>query len=161
MALCIVLMSAHDLRCSRNLTASLSCSYCADLVQKRLHNDVMPLIEAMRSGFNLVSPVSSCDAAPRCSSEFKHHPTTSSAIKACIVWQSTLLSHVAQVQPDDLTLRQMDAAQLQHKLFPLHPVTLEEFKSNAQVQASSNSEDNQKLLWRVMAEDLRDDQVRR
>jgi hypothetical protein len=30
-------------------------SYCADLVQKRLHKDVMPLIDAMRAGFNLVS----------------------------------------------------------------------------------------------------------
>jgi hypothetical protein len=30
-------------------------SYCEDLVRKRLHNDVMPLIDAMRSGFNLVS----------------------------------------------------------------------------------------------------------
>jgi hypothetical protein len=29
--------------------------YCADLVQKRLHHDVLPLIDAMRTGFNLVS----------------------------------------------------------------------------------------------------------
>ena len=67
--------------------------------------------------------------------------------------------HILQVQPDDLTLRQMDAAQLQHQLFPLHPVTLEEFKSNARFPASSNSEENQKLLWRVMAEDFTEDQV--
>jgi hypothetical protein len=67
--------------------------------------------------------------------------------------------HILQVQPDDLTLRQMDAAQLQHRLFPLHPVTLEEFKSNARFPASSNSEENQKLLWRVMAEDFTEDQV--
>ena len=31
------------------------CSYCADLVQKRLHHDVGHLLEAMRAGFNLVS----------------------------------------------------------------------------------------------------------
>jgi hypothetical protein len=31
------------------------CSYCADVVQKRLHHDVGHLIEAMRAGFNLVS----------------------------------------------------------------------------------------------------------
>jgi hypothetical protein len=30
-------------------------SYCNDLVQKRLHHDVLHLIEAMRAGFNLVS----------------------------------------------------------------------------------------------------------
>ena len=30
-------------------------SYCADLVQKRLHHDVGHLLEAMRAGFNLVS----------------------------------------------------------------------------------------------------------
>ena len=64
------------------------------------------------------------------------------------------------MQPDDATLRSMDAAELQHKLFPLHPVTLAEFKSNARVQAASNSEENQSLMWRVMAEDLSEDQVR-
>jgi hypothetical protein len=64
-----------------------------------------------------------------------------------------------QVQPDDLTLRSMDVAQLQKKLFPLHPVTLAEFKSNTRVQESSNSEINQRLLWRTMAEDLSEDQV--
>ena len=31
------------------------CSYCADLVQKRLHHDVGHLLESMRAGFNLVS----------------------------------------------------------------------------------------------------------
>ena len=53
----------------------------------------------------------------------------------------------------------MDAAQLQHKLFPLSPVTLEEFKSNARVSASSNLEENQSLFWRVLAEDLSEEQV--
>jgi hypothetical protein len=53
----------------------------------------------------------------------------------------------------------MDAAQLQHKLFPLSPVTLEEFKSNARVTASRNLEENQKLFWQVMAEDLSEEQV--
>jgi hypothetical protein len=53
----------------------------------------------------------------------------------------------------------MDAAQLQHKLFPLSPVTLEEFKSNARVTASCNAEENQKLFWQVMAEDLSEEQV--
>ena len=40
----------------RLLSDFFSRSYCADLVSKRLHHDVMPLIEAMRAGFNLVSP---------------------------------------------------------------------------------------------------------
>jgi hypothetical protein len=53
----------------------------------------------------------------------------------------------------------MDAAQLQHKLFPLSPVTLEEFKSNARVSATSNLEENQSLFWRVLAEDLSEEQV--
>ena len=53
----------------------------------------------------------------------------------------------------------MDAAQLQHKLFPLSPVTLEEFKSNARVTASCNAEENHKLFWQVMAEDLSEEQV--
>jgi hypothetical protein len=64
------------------------------------------------------------------------------------------------VQPDDLSFRSIDAAQLQHKLFPLHPVTLAEFKSNARVQQSCKSDINQRLMWRVMAEDLTDEQVR-
>ena len=53
----------------------------------------------------------------------------------------------------------MDAAQLQHKLFPLSPVTLEEFKSNARMMASCNPEENKKLFWQVMAEDLSEEQV--
>ncbi len=53
----------------------------------------------------------------------------------------------------------MDVAQLQQKLFPLHPVTLAEFKSSTRFQQSSNSEINQQLLWRTMAEDLSEDQV--
>ena len=53
----------------------------------------------------------------------------------------------------------MNAAQLQHKLFPLSPVTLEEFKSNARMMASCNSEENKKLFWQVMAEDLSEEQV--
>jgi hypothetical protein len=75
--------------------------------------------------------------------------------------QRSLLTHVdvLQVQPDDLTLRSMDVSQLQKKLFPLHPVTLAEFKSNARIQDSSNSEINQRLMWRTMAEDLSEDQV--
>jgi hypothetical protein len=51
----------------------------------------------------------------------------------------------------------MDAAQLQHKLFPLHPLTLAEFKSQARVQSSSES--NERVFWRVMAEDMTEDQV--
>ena len=65
-----------------------------------------------------------------------------------------------QVQGDDAQLRSMDATQLQRKLFPLHAVTLPEFKSNARVHSSSsNSEINGRLMWRVMAEDLSEEQV--
>ena len=63
-----------------------------------------------------------------------------------------------QVQGDDAQLR--DATLLQRKLFPLHAVTLPEFKSNARVHSSSsNSEINGRLMWRVMAEDLSEEQV--
>ena len=65
-----------------------------------------------------------------------------------------------QVQGDAAELRSMDATQLQNKLFPLHAVTLPEFKSNARVHSSSsNSEINGQLMWRVMAEDLSEEQV--
>jgi hypothetical protein len=56
----------------------------------------------------------------------------------------------------------MDAAQVQHKLFPLSPVTLPEFKSSSRVSVSSEAVDlqkNRKLLWRVMAEELNEEQV--
>lgn len=56
----------------------------------------------------------------------------------------------------------MDAAQVQHKLFPLSPVTLAEFKQGSRVSVSSESVDlknNRKLLWRVMAEELNEEQV--
>jgi hypothetical protein len=52
----------------------------------------------------------------------------------------------------------MDVTQLQHKLFPLHPLTLEEFKSQSRI--SSDLKQNESLFWRVMAEDLTEDQVR-
>ncbi len=71
-----------------------------------------------------------------------------------------ILALAFQVQGDDPELRSMDATQLQHKLFPLHAVTLPEFKSNARVHSSSsNSEINGQLMWRVMAEDLSEEQV--
>jgi hypothetical protein len=53
----------------------------------------------------------------------------------------------------------MDVTELQHKLFPLHPLTLEEFKSQSQTAASSGCEENVSLFWRVMAEDMTEDQV--
>ena len=56
MVLCFIVMSSFLLR-QLKCVVDLFCSYCADLVQKRLHNDVMPLIEAMQSGFNLVCPL--------------------------------------------------------------------------------------------------------
>ncbi len=40
-----------------NCLFTLCCSYCADLVSKRLHSDVLPLIEAMRAGFHLVRDI--------------------------------------------------------------------------------------------------------
>jgi hypothetical protein len=49
------LETVHIFLCTR-VTLPTSCySYCADLVSKRLHHDVMPLIEVMRAGFNLVT----------------------------------------------------------------------------------------------------------
>ena len=53
----------------------------------------------------------------------------------------------------------MDVTELQHKLFPLHPLTLEELKSQSQTAASSGCEENVSLFWRVMAEDMTEDQV--
>ena len=53
----------------------------------------------------------------------------------------------------------MDVTQPQHKLFPLHPLTLEEFKSQSQTAAPSDCEQNESLFWRVMAEDMTEDQV--
>ncbi len=53
----------------------------------------------------------------------------------------------------------MDVTELQHKLFPLHPLTLEEFKSQSQTAAASGCEENVSLFWRVMAEDMTEDQV--
>ena len=53
----------------------------------------------------------------------------------------------------------MDVTQLQYKLFPLHPLTLEEFKSQSQIAASSDCAQNESLFWRVMAEDMTEEQV--
>ena len=54
----------------------------------------------------------------------------------------------------------MDVKELQHKLFPLHPLTLEEFKSQSRIAAQTfDCEQNESLFWRVLAEDMTEDQV--
>jgi hypothetical protein len=54
----------------------------------------------------------------------------------------------------------MDVKELQHKLFPLHPLTLEEFKSQSRIAAQTfDCEQNESLFWRVMAEDMTEEQV--
>jgi hypothetical protein len=125
-------------------------------VQKRLHHDVGHLIDAMRAGFNIVSqkPQRQCCSINNVNVAFiQPH--------ACDFGIPNRLR--VQIQPDDATLRSMDVTQLQHKLFPLHPLTLADFKSRSRCLAPSNLskilERNERLFWSVMAEDMSEEQV--
>jgi hypothetical protein len=52
-------------------------------------------------------------------------------------------------------LKLMKVGEVQHKLFPLDPVTVESFRANSRCADSANAA----LMWKVMAEDLTPQQV--
>jgi molecular chaperone GrpE (heat shock protein) len=89
-------------------------AYCADVVQKRLCDDIEPMLHSMRQGLMAV-----------------YGPAEIEALK---------LAKVGEIQ---------------HRLFPLDPVTLRSFKENA----SFYNCDDAKLMWKVMEEELSPEQV--
>ena len=93
---------------------TLGCRYCVDIVQKRLYDDVAPLLQCMRQGFAAVYGASECEA-----------------------------------------LKLMKVEDLQHKLFPLDPVTVQAFRNNSSFRDGANA----KLMWKVMQEELSQQQV--
>ncbi len=103
-----------DVPPSTDVTALNFEEYCADVVQKRLHDDIAPMLQCMMQGFMSV-----------------YGPGEYEALKL------------------------MNVSDVQHKLFPLDPVTVETFRKNARMREGANA----KLMWKVMHEELSLEQV--
>jgi hypothetical protein len=104
--------AVHGVVPSTDVTALNFDAYCEHLVQKRLLDDIQPLLQAMQQGFWAV--YDGCEA-----------------------------------------LKLMKVGDVQHKLFPLDPVTVDQFRKNSRCQDSANA----RLMWKVMEEELSEQQV--
>jgi hypothetical protein len=104
----------NDVAPSTDVTQLNFEAYCNDVVEKRLHGDVAPMLQCMMEGFRIIYGAGEFEA-----------------------------------------LKLMNVNDVQHKLFPLDPVTVESFRKNARLRDGANA----KLMWRVMEEDLSQEQV--
>jgi len=104
----------NDVAPSTDVTQLNFEAYCNDVVEKRLHDDIAPMLQCMMEGFRIIYGAGECEA-----------------------------------------LKLMNVSDVQHKLFPLDPVTVESFRKNARLRDGANA----KLMWKVMEEDLSQEQV--